>query len=182
MQSGQTPPAMAGLFKNLLAKAAKIHLRIVGQPTDDDIFKTTEVLYPILHNANYKMIIVQGKINHNLVDLIQNDIAYIAPWTAAFPRPVRLAPYDPNIPGNATSVVRNRMETAHAAVVTNFETFTAVKKGSISLHLSRCQQNVDQTITSSNHLLQKRHSLQPTGEPMHQQQRPSQHGSRHPNL
>ena len=41
----------------LLAKAAESHPRISGQPTDDDIFKMTEILYPILHNAKYNMIV-----------------------------------------------------------------------------------------------------------------------------
>jgi hypothetical protein len=48
---------MAAYIKKLPEKAAEMHPRIVGQPTDDDIFKMTEVLYPILHDASYNMII-----------------------------------------------------------------------------------------------------------------------------
>ena len=62
----------------LLAKAAESHPHISGQPSDDDIFKMTEVLYPILHNAKYDMIVVPGHINHNLVGLIQHTTSYAA--------------------------------------------------------------------------------------------------------
>ncbi len=89
----------------------------------------TEVLYPILHNADYDMITGAGQVNHNLIGLIQHDVSYTATWTAPFPRPVRPAPYDPNIPNAATPVVRNRMKAAHAMVVSNFKTYTAAKKG-----------------------------------------------------
>ena len=101
---------MAAYIASLLAKAVKTHPRIVGQPTDDNIFAMTEVLFPILHDADYGMIVVAGRVNHNLIGLIQLDASYTATWTAPFPRPTRLAPYDPKIPGNATPVVRNRME------------------------------------------------------------------------
>ena len=120
---------MATHLETLLAKAAEIHPRIIGQPTDNDIFKMMEVLSPILHNADYDMIVVPGQINHNLIGLIQHVTSYTATWLAAFPRPVRPPPYDPNIPDGATSVVRNRMEAAHAAVVADFEVFTAAEKG-----------------------------------------------------
>ena len=69
---------MAAYIEKLLEKAAEIHPHIVGQPTDNEIFNMEEVLYPILHDSNYNMIIVQGQINHNLVGLIRNDAAYTA--------------------------------------------------------------------------------------------------------
>jgi hypothetical protein len=120
---------MAAYIKKLLEKAAESHPRISGQPSDDDIFNMTEVLYPILHNADYDMITVAGQVNHNLIGLIQHDVSYTATWTMPFPRPVRPAPYDPNIPNAATPVVRNPVEAAHATVVFDFETYTAAKKG-----------------------------------------------------
>ena len=113
----------------LLAKAAESHPRISGQPTDDDIFKMTEVLYPILHNAKYDMIVVPGHINHNLVGLIQHTTSYAATWGAPFPRPLRPPPYDTHIPDDATPVVRNRMEAAHATVVSDFEVYNAAEEG-----------------------------------------------------
>jgi hypothetical protein len=88
----------------------------------------TEVLCPILHNADYDMVVVPGQINHNLVGLIQHSRSYTATWTAAFPRPVRPEVYNPNILENAIPVVRNQMKAAHAAVVANFEIYTAAKK------------------------------------------------------
>jgi hypothetical protein len=120
---------MAAYIEKLLKKAAESHPRISGQPTDNDIFKMMEVLYPILHNADYNMITIAGQVNHNLIGLIRHDVSYIATWTAPFPRPVRPAPYDLNIPDAATPVVCNRKEAAHATVVSNFETYTAAKKG-----------------------------------------------------
>ena len=107
---------MAAYIASLLAKAAEMHPRIVGQP-NDDIFAMTEVLFPILHDANYDMVIVASHINHNLVGLIQNNASYTATWTAPFPRPVCPAPYDPNIPNAATPVVLNCMEAAHTTTV-----------------------------------------------------------------
>ncbi len=126
--SAPTITTMAAFIKKLLKKAAESHPHIIGQPTVDDIFKMMEVLYPILHNADYDMITVAGQVNHNLISLIQHDVSYTATWTVPFPRPVHLAPYNPNIPNAATPVVRNRMEAAHATV-TNFETYTVTKKG-----------------------------------------------------
>jgi hypothetical protein len=120
---------MAAYIKKLLEKAAESHPHIIGQPTDDDIFNMMEVLYPIIYNANYDMITVASQVDHNLIGLIQHDVSYITTWTVPFPRPVRPAPYDPNIPGAATPVVRNRMEAAHATVVSDFQTYTAVEKG-----------------------------------------------------
>jgi hypothetical protein len=124
-----TIKTMAAYIKKLLEKAAENHPRISGQPTDDDIFNMMEVLYPILHNADYDMITVAGQVNHNLIGLIQHDVSYTATWTAPFPRPVRPAPYNLNIPDAATPFVRNRMEAAHAMVISDFETYTTAKKG-----------------------------------------------------
>ena len=41
-----TPITMASNIKMLLAKAAKIHPCIIGKPTDDDIYKIMDVLFP----------------------------------------------------------------------------------------------------------------------------------------
>ena len=37
----------------LLAKATEEFPHIIGQPTDDDIFKIRKALMPILHNIKY---------------------------------------------------------------------------------------------------------------------------------
>jgi len=120
---------MAAYIAALLEKAAENHPHIVGQPTDDDIFAMTEILFPILHDADYDMTVVQGRVNHNLVGLIQSSAAYAATWTAVFPRPIRPATYDPTIPEAATSVTRNRMEAAHSARIKDYEIFVAAEKG-----------------------------------------------------
>jgi hypothetical protein len=96
---------------------------------DDNIFAMTEIIFPILHNANYNMTVVTGCVNHNLVGLIQSGAAYTATWTAAFLRPTCLAPYNPTIPDAATLVTCNHMEAAHSACINNFEIFTAAEKG-----------------------------------------------------
>ena len=89
----------------------------------------TEVLYPILHDVDYNMVVGLSQINHNLVGLIQHTMAYTATLTAAFPRPVRPAVYNPNIQDNTTPVVRNQTEAAHVAVVANFKIYTNAEKG-----------------------------------------------------
>jgi hypothetical protein len=43
---------MAAYIAALLKKAAKNHPHIVGQPTDDNIYAMTEILFPILHDAD----------------------------------------------------------------------------------------------------------------------------------
>jgi len=68
----------------LLSKAADIHPRVVGQPTDDDIYKMEEILGPILHNAKYDMIVVPGIVSHNLVGLFQPIATYVDTWNDAF--------------------------------------------------------------------------------------------------
>ncbi len=86
---------------------------IIGQPTDDDIFRIREVLMPLLHDINCDMAKVASTATHNLVGIIQQDTSYTARWGASFPRPVRIAVYDTTIKDDATPVVRSRMEANH---------------------------------------------------------------------
>lgn len=125
----------------LLAKAADEFTSIVGQPTDDDIFNITKVLYPILHNAKYDEVVVVGVNTHNLIGLLQLDATYTAARGEAFPRPPNPGPYDLTIPDNATSVVRNRMEAAHNALINDFNVYEAAEDG-IKLFI---QDNVNET-------------------------------------
>jgi len=113
----------------LLAKATEEFSPIIGQPTDDDIFKIREALMPILHNIEYANFVPAGGNAHNLVGLIQETAAYMADWHAAFPRPACPAPYDTNIDDNATSVVKNRMEAAHRTLINDYNAYVAAKKG-----------------------------------------------------
>ena len=56
---------------------------IIGQPTDDDIFRIREVLMPLLHDISYDMAKVAGTTTHNLVGLIQEATSS---WgTATYP-------------------------------------------------------------------------------------------------
>jgi len=113
----------------LLAKEADVHPRVVGQPTDDDIYKIEEVLGPILHNAKYDMIVVPGVVSHNLVGLFQPIATYVDTWNAAFIIPTEPAPYDTTINDNATSVVRNQMEAKHNNLLSDYKVFEAAEKG-----------------------------------------------------
>ena len=113
----------------LLAKATEEYTPILGQPTDDDIFKMRETLMPILHNIEFANFVPAGGNAHNLVGIIQEPSAYHADWHAAFPRPARPAPYDTNIDDNATSVVKNRMEAAHRTLIDDYNAYIAAEKG-----------------------------------------------------
>jgi hypothetical protein len=113
----------------LLAKATEDFPHIIGQPTDDDIFKIREALMPILHNIEYANFVPTGGTAHNLVGLIQETASYTADWHAAFPRPVRPAPYDITIADNATNVVKNRMEAAHRTLIDDYNAYVAAEKG-----------------------------------------------------
>ena len=115
----------------LLAKAADVHPRVVGQPTDDYIYKMEETLGPILHNAKYDMIVVPGIVSHNLVGLFQPIATYVDTWNAAFVIPTRPAPYYTTIDDNATSVVRNRMEAKHNNLRADYKDFEAAEKGAL---------------------------------------------------
>jgi len=54
----------------LFAKATEDFTRMIGQPTDDDIFNMREVLMPILHNIKYANFVPPGGNAHNLVGII----------------------------------------------------------------------------------------------------------------
>ena len=76
----------------LLAKAIEKFTPIIGQPTDDDIFKIRKALIPILNNIEYANFIPAGGNTHNLVGLIQETLSYVAGWNVAFPQLAHTAP------------------------------------------------------------------------------------------
>jgi len=96
---------------------------------DDDIFNITKKLYPLLHNLKYDEFIVAGVNNHNLIGLLQLAASYTAARGAPFARLINPGPYDLTIPDNATPVVRNHMEAAHAVLVNDFNTFETAEDG-----------------------------------------------------
>ena len=101
---------------------------IIGQPTDDDIFRIREVLMPLLHDISYDMAKVAGTTTHNLVGLIQEATSYATTWGTAFPRPIRIDAYDITIKDDATPVGRSRMEAAHTAKLLDYNTYVAAEK------------------------------------------------------
>ena len=61
---------------------------------------------------------------HSLTGLITKTTTYTAEHgNVPFVRPTRLPLYDANIPDNATTVVRVKLETAHKALVNNYASF-----------------------------------------------------------
>jgi hypothetical protein len=112
-----------------LVKATEDFPRIIGQPTDDDIFKIREALMPILHNIEYANFVPAGGNAHNLVGLIQETAAYTADWHVPFPRPVCPVPYAINIANNVTNVVKNCMEAAHRTMIDDYNAYVAAEKG-----------------------------------------------------
>ena len=60
----------------LFATLTEAFTPIVGQPTDDDIFRMREVLMPALNDLQYDMMPAPNAITHNLVRLIQESTSY----------------------------------------------------------------------------------------------------------
>lgn len=60
---------------------------------------------------------------------MQLSSIYATARGAAFPRPTNPGPYDVNIPDNATPVVHNCMEAAHATKISNFDVYEAAEDG-----------------------------------------------------
>lgn len=111
----------------LFAEAATISPTITGQPTSDDITTIEKILMPLLFSIDYDEVATPGAIQHNLIGLVQDPTIYSARWHAPFDRPVRVATYDTTIPDDATAVVRNRREAAHAAILADYNTYAATE-------------------------------------------------------
>ena len=74
----------------LFAEMASTYEPILGQPSDSEIFKITEVLSEALYQIPYD----DEKCVHNLVGLIQDKTSYTAEYTAAFTSPKKPGIYD----------------------------------------------------------------------------------------
>ena len=103
-----TPEEITALF----ATAATSIALIAGQPTDDDLTRLRDVLYPLLLDIPYD----ETEDGHNLIGLIEPTTIYTTRWGAAFPIPVRLPAY-PAIADDASAVVRARSEANHTILV-----------------------------------------------------------------
>ena len=65
----------------LFAEMASTYEPILGQPSDSDIVKITEVLSEALYQIPYN----DEKGAHNLVGLIQDKTSYLVDYKEAFP-------------------------------------------------------------------------------------------------
>ena len=117
-----TPEEITTLF----ASAAASFPAIVGQPTDDDLTAMHEVLHPLLLDIPYDRGTGPGELNHNLIGLIEPTATYSALWGEAFPIPAQPPTY-PDIPDNATAVVRAREEANDVILVKDFAEYEAAK-------------------------------------------------------
>ena len=119
---------MTDAITALFATLTEAFTPIVGQPTDDDIFRMREILMPALNDLQYDMMPAPHAITHNLVGLIQETSSYSHTWSAPFVRPTRVAAYDVSIPETASSVVRNREEAIHKAKLADFATYLSAER------------------------------------------------------
>ena len=117
-----TSEAITLLFK----EATEAFTLIDGTPTDDDLLAICETLLPLLMDIPYDHL---GGV-HSLTGLITETTTYAAEHgNFAFVRPLRLPLYNANIPDNATTVVRVKLETAHKALVDDYASFEEAERG-----------------------------------------------------
>lgn len=113
-----TPEEITASF----AAAAATFAPIQGQPTDDDLTALRDVLYPLLLEIPYDE---EGE--HNLVGLLEPTASYTATWGSAFTIPLRPPAY-PDIPNDATPVVRARREAEHAVLIRDYASYEAAER------------------------------------------------------
>ena len=92
---------------------------ITEQPSDTDLTRLQEAAAPLLLQIPYDE--TGGK--HNLIGIIQSKTAYVKRYGEAFPEPKRVEAYNLEIDGDATVVVRARLEAAHKARRADCSTF-----------------------------------------------------------
>ena len=114
-----TPEEITALF----ATAAASLTPIAGQPTDDDLTRLRDVLYPLLLDIPYDK--TEG--GHNLIGLIEPTASYTERWGAPFPIPARPPAY-PAIADDASAVVRARSEATHAILVRDYASYDAAER------------------------------------------------------
>jgi len=86
------------------------------QPTDDDLVRLEETLYPLLLAIPYDS--ESGK--RNLSGIILNDETYKEIYGAPFPLPTEPSAYDTSIPDDAKAVLRARSEAIHKAHINDY--------------------------------------------------------------
>ena len=109
-----------------LATATAAFLPIVGQPTGNNLVRTSNTLAPILLKITY------NRINgaQNLWGLIADADRYLHHYGVAFVWPaIRPAVYNPNIANSASCVERVCVEASWAAKIQDYETYETVQSG-----------------------------------------------------
>jgi len=101
------------------------------QPTDDDLVRLEETLYPLLLAIPYDS--ESGK--HNLSGIILNDETYKEIYGALFPVPTKPGAYDTSIPDDAKSVLRARSEAIHKARINDYLLYDAALRATHSFIL-----------------------------------------------
>ena len=91
------------------------------QPTDDDLVRLEETLYPLLLAIPYDS--ENGK--HNLSGIILDDKTYKNTYGTPFPVPTKPGAYDTSIPDDAKSVIRARAEAIHKARIQDYLLYDA---------------------------------------------------------
>ncbi len=91
------------------------------QPTDDDLVRLEETLYPLLLAIPYDS--EHGK--HNLSGTILDDKTYKTTYGTPFPVPTKPGAYDTSIPDDAKSVIRARAEAIHKARIQDYLIYDA---------------------------------------------------------
>ena len=91
------------------------------QPTDDDLVRLEETLYPLLLAIPYDS--EHGK--HNLSGIILDDKTYKTTYGTPFPVPTKPGAYDTSIPDDAKSVIRARAEAIHKARIQDYLIYDA---------------------------------------------------------
>ena len=102
-----TPEEIVALFAHSLDNFDPIY----RQPSDTNLTRLQEAVTFLLLQIPYDETVAV----HNLMGLIHPEVAYVARYGKAFPKPTIVGAYDANIDNDATAVVRARSKVAHKA-------------------------------------------------------------------
>ncbi len=89
---------------------------IDSQPTDDDLARLEETLYPLLLTIPYDS--ERGK--HNLSGIVLDDKTYKNIYGTPFPVPTKPEAYESSIPDDAKSDLRARSEAIYKARIQDY--------------------------------------------------------------
>ena len=98
---------------------------ILGQPSDSNIVKITEVLSEALYQIPFD----DEKGIHNLVGLIQEKESYTKDYKEAFPTQKKPGIYDPSITESTKDSIRAQKEAIHKAKCQDYKLFAKEERG-----------------------------------------------------